>query len=399
MDIEKTLGRLYSLRSTDIKLGLGNITALLAFLGNPHREYKSIHIAGTNGKGSTCHFLAKGLRLAGYKTGLYLSPHILRFNERISVDGRLIPDTAIIRYLTLVHSYLKKRRCTFFEITTALAFWYFWRQRVEYAVVEVGLGGRLDSTNVIQPQACAITSIGLDHQEYLGRSIPSIAREKAGIIKGKTPVFVPGNLDTAARSVIRIKAKKMGAPLYEVTPPFWVKRFAFGMPGKHQRYNFYLAIRMLQALGVPCREKRTLRKIALVRVPGRFQIVFWKGHKIILDGAHNPSALKITLENLRESAEGKPASLFFACMKDKPLQEIASLIKTYPFKTVYLADLPMERACKPSRLRALGIRGQIIRIKKGFLEKLFSRGNGRNVLLITGSFYMLKYFYSEFNPE
>jgi dihydrofolate synthase / folylpolyglutamate synthase len=169
---------------------LSNTLALCAQLGNPERKFKSIHVAGTNGKGSTSHTLAAVLQAAGYKTGLYTSPHLKSFTERIRIDGQEISEEAVVQFVAENQDFLDELKPSFFEMTVGMAFWYFARQKVDIAVVEVGMGGRLDSTNVIIPELSIITNIGWDHMQFLGETLPEIAGEKAGIIKANVPVVI-----------------------------------------------------------------------------------------------------------------------------------------------------------------------------------------------------------------
>lgn len=188
-EINKALDRLYSLQKFGMKLGLDNITSLLEYLGNPQKNFKSFHVAGTNGKGSTTSFMASILMEAGYRTGLYTSPHFIRFNERVRVNGVEIPDQYIVEFISGINGFIVIHKPTFFEVTTALAFKYFSDEKVEYAAIETGLGGRLDATNVLAPLASVITSISLEHTEILGDTLEKIAFEKGGIIKRGGKVF------------------------------------------------------------------------------------------------------------------------------------------------------------------------------------------------------------------
>ena len=220
MNYEETLQYLYASTpafhqagAAAYKPGLENTLRLMSHLGNPHQCFRSIHVAGTNGKGSTSHILAAVLQCAGYKTGLYTSPHLVDFRERIRVNGRMIPEERVSDFVERNQCFLEEVRPSFFETTMALAFQYFAEERVDVAVVETGLGGRLDSTNIITPEASVITNIGMDHTEFLGNTLAAIASEKAGIIKEGVPVVI-GEWDEETRPVFTSKAKEMHAPLY-----------------------------------------------------------------------------------------------------------------------------------------------------------------------------------------
>src|SRR3989454_12462194 len=217
MDYQATLEHLYRLERFGIKLGLENIRRLLSLLGDPHRGLKVLHVTGTNGKGSVCAYAAAVFRAAGYHVGLYTSPHLVRFNERIQVDGEQITDDAVLGLWSgmqpAIHAMTAARAIdhpTFFEVTTAMAFSYFAERKVDVAVVEVGMGGRLDATNVVIPDACVITRIGLEHTEHLGRTIERIAKEKSGILKPGVPVVT---VDQPAVRVIEARAKDLRCPL------------------------------------------------------------------------------------------------------------------------------------------------------------------------------------------
>ena len=193
--------------------GLEAMKQLDEYLEAPHKSFKSIHIAGTNGKGSTAHMMASVLQTAGFKTALYTSPHLLDFRERIKVDGKLIPKGQVVEFISKHKRYFERERLSFFEMTVALAFWYFKKQKVDYAVIEVGLGGRLDATNIITPVLSVITNIGLDHTQFLGNTHAAIAAEKAGIIKTNVPVII-GENDLKTRTVFESTAQKASAQIH-----------------------------------------------------------------------------------------------------------------------------------------------------------------------------------------
>ena len=212
MNIQLALDKLFSLHQFGIKLGLDKIIHLLNYLGNPQDKIQTLHLAGSNGKGSTASFIASIMMEAGYTTGLYTSPHFVRFNERVRIDGIEIPDDYIASFMSELDSYIDEHQPTFFELTTALAFKYFYENKVDYAVIETGLGGRLDATNIIKPMASIITNISLEHTNILGDKIEQIAFEKACIIKDDVPVFTGLLLETA-ENVISEKAENHNCPL------------------------------------------------------------------------------------------------------------------------------------------------------------------------------------------
>lgn len=329
---------LLSLQASGVKLGLDTMKALCQRLGHPERAVPAVHIAGTNGKGSTAALVEAALRAAGYRTALYTSPHLVRFAERIRVAGREIPDSALAARVTALRPVLEKlaragQHATFFEATTALAFEHFRAERAAIAVVETGLGGRLDSTNVLTPAAAAITSIGLDHMEFLGPTLESIAAEKAGILKRGVPAVL-GPLPPAARAVIEARAREIGAPLAETAPaesPAWdpVRRlttfrwrgtpFAVALPGLHQAANAALALDLLRVLstrGWDLPGAAVRRAFETVRWPARFEILS-PTPPLVLDGGHNPEGIARALETWLTCFGTPPGRIVFGCMKDK----------------------------------------------------------------------------------
>src|SRR3989338_55831 len=242
MGYKKILKYLYSLESPKIKLGLDRIQGLLGKIGNPEKELKCIHVAGTNGKGSVCAMIFCILKEAGYKVGLYTSPHLKRFNERIRINNKEITDKEIVEYFLKVKPYITKQ--SFFEITTAMAFLYFNDRKVDFAVLEVGLGGRLDATNVAVPLISVITNIGLEHTELLGNSIEKIAFEKAGIIKNNVPAVT--GAEGKALQVIKRIAKERNAPLF-LAMKYRDVKFDY-IRGKFQQRNKDIALTTINTL-------------------------------------------------------------------------------------------------------------------------------------------------------
>jgi len=215
MNYKESLEKLFSLHQFGIKLGLDNIKNLLAHIGNPESKLQAIHIAGSNGKGSRASFITSILMEAGYKVGLYTSPHFVRFNERIRINGIEIPNEYVVKFMNKNNSYIERESPTFFELTTALAFQYFANEKVDYAIIETGLGGRLDATNVLQSIASVITSISYEHTNILGNSLEGIAKEKAAIIKSGQKVFL-GILPEIAKEVVITKATEQSAEYFEL---------------------------------------------------------------------------------------------------------------------------------------------------------------------------------------
>ncbi len=339
---------LYSLHRHGIKLGLDTITALLAGLGHPERRFLSLHIGGTNGKGSTAAIVASILQAAGHRVGLYTSPHLVDFRERIQVDGSSIAEECVAALTERLRAAAgESLDPTFFEFTTAMAFQHFADAGIDVAVVEVGLGGRFDATNALLPVVSSITNVALDHQEYLGHSIPAIAYEKAGIIKPGVPVVV-GRVDEEAATVIARIAEERGAPLYRLTRDFLTEgssaRFryvgrahswdALGCPldGRHQLDNAACALAMLEVAserGAPVAEPAVREGLRQVRWEGRLETAEHRP-SLVLDGAHNPAAAAVVaayLDEFRREHDGARVIAVLGMMRDKDREKfIAQLL-------------------------------------------------------------------------
>jgi dihydrofolate synthase / folylpolyglutamate synthase len=361
------LSYVFRLEQFGIKFGLDNIRALLARIGNPQQTFRSIHIAGTNGKGSVTAMIDSVLRCAGLRSARYTSPHLVDLSERFVIGGQPV-DAADMRHAAsvvqtaieaLIGDGTLSHKPTFFEATTAMAFDLFRNAGVELAVVEVGLGGRLDSTNVIEPIVTAITSIDFDHQQYLGDTIAAIAGEKAGIIKPAVPVVV-GHLQPEAYEVIARIARDRDAALLTTDDVAEDLRNApLGLRGEHQRANAAVAIRVVETLerfGVAIGKQAILDGLATVTWPGRLDHRrLPNGREVILDAAHNPAGARALASYLRSLGRERP-TLVFGAMRDKDvdgmltalLPEIGRVIVTQPSNT--RAANPAELA---SRIRAL----------------------------------------------
>jgi dihydrofolate synthase/folylpolyglutamate synthase len=342
------LNTLFSLRRFGIKLGLSTIRRMLANLGNPQRRYPCVHIAGTNGKGSVASGIASVLRASGYRVGLYTSPHLMRFNERIQIDGTEIADADIVRLYRRVRRALPDgREPTFFEFTTAMALDEFARRKVDWAVIETGMGGRLDATNVVTPSVTVVTNVSLEHREYLGSTLAAIAFEKAGIIKRRVPV-VTGVSQPAALEVIRRTAQRKSAPLYGMGRDFSVRRsgaqafryfglhhrwdgLATALQGRYQVDNAALVLAACEILQrtAPGIELESIRRgLAAHRWPGRLETVC-EAPWVMVDGAHNLEAARQLARHLSERLEGRRLTLVVGILDDKPYR--AMLRRLLPF--------------------------------------------------------------------
>ena len=350
---------LFGLEQFGIKFGLDNIRALLARLDHPERAFTSIHVAGTNGKGSVTAMVETGLRAAGYRTGRYTSPHLIELRERFVIDGRPVDDGAMVAAVGDVRDAVESLRRdgildvqpTFFEVTTAVAFELFRRARVALAVVEVGLGGRLDATNVLSPMVCGITSIAFDHQLYLGSTLRAIAIEKAGIIKPGVSVVV-GAMDQAALEAIEEVARDRGASVIHASPSH-VAGKTIALRGAHQRLNAAIAWQLLTVLddeGVVVPEAARDAALADAIWPGRIDLrTLADGRQLLLDAAHNPAGAAALASYLRESALHPP--LVFAAMRDK--DAAGMLRELLPFvRRLIVTRASNARAAEPVQLAA-----------------------------------------------
>ncbi len=343
------LSWLYSTQLYGIKLGLDHVQRLLSVLDHPEAGLKFIHVAGTNGKGSTCAFIQAILAKAGVQAGLFTSPHLVRFNERIRDTEREISDDEIeaglkkLRELTSewdVHP-------TFFELTFALALDWFRQRGLTWVVLETGLGGRLDATNAITPEVSVITRIGFDHMEQLGDSLSKIAAEKAGIIKPGIPV-ITGLQDPAAMAVIQDTAKKLKAPLLLVDSP--VEGIRLGLLGPHQAWNAAVALDAVREAGIFLPAMLLEEALLAVQWPGRFQSL--QNGRIILDGAHNPEAAMVLAGTWEQAFPHEKADIIFAAAKDKDvagvIQELIPIAASWQLTT-----FQSSRAMPPAQIRDL----------------------------------------------
>jgi len=428
----QAIAYLYGLQRYGVKLGLENIQRLLGAVGDPHRRFPSILIGGTNGKGSTASFLSSILKAAGYRVGLYTSPHLLEFTERIQVDGQAIARAdaaALTDELRHVIAELfpvprpshsapgaassAPTHPTFFEIATALAFLHFIRSKVDYAVVEVGMGGRFDATNVIDAQVAVITNIALEHEEYLGKTLGGIAAEKAGIVKEGTRVVTAVDAPEAL-AVITDACRKRGATLFDVRSSYdWRvhrsdlsgQRFSLGekgqptetfdirLLGRHQVINAVAALaaaRLLRTAGTVIPEGSIREGLRRARWPGRLQILPGRP-LVVLDGAHNPAGAIALRAFLEEQGFAGRLTLVFGVLQDKNwiamLQELAPLAKR-----VILTRPESERAADPRRLPEAERFCQKIEILEDVAEAIAlakTVTDPEDAVVVTGSLFVI----------
>jgi dihydrofolate synthase/folylpolyglutamate synthase len=344
------LAYLFGLGQFGVKFGLDNMRAIVARMGHPERAFRSVHIAGTNGKGSVAAMLDAVLRAAGHRSARYTSPHLIDLTERFVVDGRAVSPAALADTVALVRDAVEGLRAegtlaaqpTFFEVTTAVAFELFRTAGVEIAVVEVGLGGRLDATNVITPEVAALTSIALDHQRHLGSTLGDIAREKAGIIKPHVPVVI-GALPAEARIAVEEIARGREAETVEASLSELGSR-PVGLPGAHQRSNAAVALKVLQILdrrGIRVSPDAIDTGLANVVWPGRLdRRRLPDGRELLLDAAHNPAGAEALSAYLGSLPDDK-RPLVFAAMRDKDIPGMFAALLPY------VSSLVATRATNP----------------------------------------------------
>lgn len=342
MNYEEALQYIHSPKYNNMRLGLDNIKSLMSALGNPEKQLKFVHIAGTNGKGSVASYLSHILEKAGYKTGLFTSPFIERFNERIKVNQEDISDDSLAKITEMIKKIIEKEEIstTEFEIMSAIAFQYFYEQQCDIVVLEVGLGGRLDSTNVIDhPLLSIITSIGLDHQAFLGSTLTEIAGEKAGIIKENTPVLLYSQEKEAEDTVYRVAREKKSlvfqpdfSQITNISTDLSGQSFDYkslkdlkvSLLGKHQLKNAAVVIEAVQLLkqnGIYIDENALRLGLAETKWPGRFEIIH-QNPIVVIDGAHNIDSINALVDNLTKYFHDKKIIAILGILQDKDVEEM-----------------------------------------------------------------------------
>lgn len=419
------LEKLYTLRTHGVKLGLERMQKLLYLIENPEKGFQSVIVAGTNGKGSTCAILASLIAKHGLKVGLFTSPHLEEFNERIVVNGERIPREEVLLGLHKILGCSKLLEeqgyghPTFFEVTTALAFWYFKRMGVDLAVLEVGLGGRLDATNVVNPAVAVITNIGMDHQEYLGDTIEKITREKAGIIKNGCSVVCSAQ-DSCARTMIRDICRDKGCDLVVVGEDVWceplehslttqsfnyhglknrIKGLDIPLIGEHQLLNAATALATLELLEkrffINIDPKLVRKGLLETRCPGRLELV-WKNPPVMLDCAHNPQAAKYLAKTMKKVGEDyDDLIIVFGVLRDKDIPGILQSLLPIT-KKIVLTKPNADRAAEPNEVlsaipKHVSSNKKIV-VHQGVREALheaFRMAKANSLILVTGSVYLV----------
>jgi dihydrofolate synthase/folylpolyglutamate synthase len=380
---KEALAWLYSLQRFGIKLGLENIRRLIDALHIDLANARVIHVAGTNGKGSVCAMIDSICRAQGYRSGLFTSPHLITFRERIRVNGEMISEEVAADGLTSIREIVADwdPHPTFFEVTTALALQHFANGKIDIVILETGLGGRLDATNAVQSNVSVITPIDLDHQKLLGDSLEQIATEKAGIIKPNVPVISAAQNSEAA-VVIQRRAAECEAPIQFVTDSHSTHPVA--LDGNYQKQNAALALAALSAAKIKIGDDAVKRGLAEIEWPARFQR--WD-ESTIIDGAHNSSAARALADTWREAFGDQPATLILAILSDKDLPGICEALAPIADYAL-LPRIRSERAANPQTLAKVmvdcGVRCQIVGTLADALEKARSRSAP---ILITGSLH------------
>jgi dihydrofolate synthase/folylpolyglutamate synthase len=413
VDIQPDLDYLYALGGRGIKPGLERIHKLLTEIGNPHEHLKIIHVAGTNGKGSTCAIIASLLRAAGWRVGLYTSPHLLRFNERIRIDDAEISDAEISAFIRLWRPAIEQQECSFFEATTAMAFEYFHKMQVDYVVLETGMGGRFDATNVVRPEVTVITPVAGDHHEFLGRRLAQIAFEKAGIAKPGVPCIVARQITPVKNALIKEILIRGGQPIPAVeycrlkdsrqfpdhqtttlaVSGLTLKNLRFPLIGTHQLTNLQSSVTAFAHLpGLSMSEKIFRDGIAAVRWPGRLQILQNKP-LVYYDVGHNQHGIRQAVRTLVNLFPDSKIHLLFALGDQKKYGRIGSIIQSLG-GNISLSEIPghpsipceklsstLQTVIEPSRITA-------DKNLQKILASLTNHLGPEEILLIIGSHYL-----------
>lgn len=401
---------------------LSRMNRLLAALGNPHREFRSIHIAGTKGKGSTASMVAHMLSNCGYTVGLFTSPHLLDIRERIAVDGEVITEAEFTRLVARVEPVVQKLagdNPTFFEILTAIGFLHFVDKKVTMAVVEAGLGGRLDSTNVLRPEVCAITSISLDHVQQLGGTLDKIAEEKAGIFKNGVPVVSAPQTREVKRTLrkaaersntpirfagdeiefsYRFESSRLFGPHTRVsltTPHSHFEHLHVPLLGEHQAINCGVALGLIDALkerGFAIDDQKAMEGLAKVRLPGRMEIIC-EDPRILVDGAHNAASVEALMRAIGQNISYDSMVVIFGCQGDKDVPGMIDHIRLGADKVIF-TSVKSPRSSDPNDLAAAYAErcGKMSQVAPNLEQALAiaERAVGREDLIcITGSFYLV----------
>lgn len=401
MTVAEALAYLHSLQQFGFQPGLASTRRLAALVGNPHDRLAFIHVAGTNGKGSVCALLESVYRTSGRRVGLFTSPHLIRFGERIQINRSLLPESELARLTATLRSALEAENArtpgdpltpTFFEFTTVLALLWFAEQGVDLVIWETGLGGRWDATNIVTPLASVITNIALDHQRILGATTAAIAAEKAGIIKPDVPVLTATD-DFDARAVIEFRARELAVPCVMIGPSEVANfRHALGLSGAHQRVNGALAaatVRLLRAW-LPVSDEALAAGLATVQWAGRLQQIQRGSQTFLLDGAHNRAGIAALQKALPEHFPGTPPTLILGMLEDKDWAEMAAALVPL-CRRVLTAPVASPRSVSAEALRDACRTATVARPVKavGSVAEALKQSAPDSRVVITGSLYFI----------
>lgn len=374
------------------KADIGNIVAASKYLGNPHTQFKSVHIAGTNGKGSTAHMLSSILQESGYKVGLYTSPHLKDFRERIRINGKMIAEQEVVDFVKESKAIFEEMELSFFEFTVAMAFDYFANQQVDIAIIETGLGGRLDSTNILNPELTIITNIGLDHTNLLGNTLEKIAVEKGGIIKENTPIII-GRKQKETNTIFQNIAKEKNAHLMYSEPQ---QNYATDLKGEYQKENInttITAIEQLQEQGWAINssniEQGLLKIVANTQLLGRWQTLSEIPH-IICDTGHNEDGIKQISKQLKNT-KYEQLHFVFGTVNDKNLDSILSHLPKNASYYFCQANIPRAMDAKELQQKSAKyeLKGNVFTIVKQALSKAKENANASDLIFVGGSTFVV----------
>ncbi len=409
MTYKKTVDYLYSLGFFGIKTGLKNITALCKHLNNPQNSFKAIHVAGTNGKGSTCSIVNSILSESGINCGLYTSPHLVDFRERIRVNGIPITKKFVTDFIEENRKKIDELKATYFEVTTAMSFAYFLHCKVDIAVIETGMGGRLDSTNILKPVLTVITPISIDHQKYLGNTIESVAREKGGILKPKIPVVLSPMDKVPAKIIKSIAVKNKSSVVVAKQSKFAdnikisirgtsfsvllgerVYKIKLPLIGRHQIQNTITAITAIlqfNSLGYNISDKSIIDGIKKLVWPGRFMPVE-TNPTTILDVSHNVHGAKVMTETFKECFNGKKPLFVIGMMKDKDIKLFFKALKRLNGRYILTCPKTQRSASLTELEKFSGIKDakKIEQVSKA-VEFAKKNAKKNEIIIVTGSFY------------
>lgn len=398
MNYKETLQWMYSqlpmyqrVGTIAFKKDLTNILNFSEFLGFPEKQFNTIHVGGTNGKGSTSHMIASVLQEAGYKVGLYTSPHLKEFTERIRINGKEISEKAVTSFIDKSKVFLERHQLSFFEMTVGMAFDYFASQRVDIAIIEVGLGGRLDSTNIINPLVSVITNIGLDHTQFLGETLPEIAVEKAGIIKQNTPVVI-GEYQQEVLHVFKEKSRQMNAELHIASEQ--QIDYKTDLLGEYQKRNVKTAVMVLAQLPSLDISEKHLQKglknvVKNTQLKGRWQVL--QDHpKVICDTAHNKEGLQLVIHQLQKE-QYQQLHIVLGVVSDKELTEVLPL---FPKNAKYYFCKPaIPRGLDASLLQeeaaTFGLKGKVFLTVRDAYSEALNFANQQDMVYVGGSTFVV----------